>query len=418
MNTPNQTPYVIVMTEISMTSIWSHSTLCHSHLSTRILFLMIGLLGMTALTVGQVRERETSYSQESLRRIRDGNPNSELRSDTDLHQFQRINGFSEGLAYVVVDGKWGFIDRTGTVVIQPQFDDAGCFRNGIAPVEKNKKWGYVDQKGNVVIDFVWDWASDFYENRALVMSGRLWGYIDTKGSVVIKPQFDLAHSFSDGLALVASRNNRQRAIDLRGYIDSNGQWIIKLDPTSYHPIGDFKDGLARVHILLGRDAGGNTIVKDGYIDKTGEVVLNPTLVAQSSGFYEGLAQFRIGPLSKGKYGFLNRDLVVVIEPQFDSAWHFSEGLVQVASNGKWGFADKQGTLVIKPQFDRTRYFSEGLAPVEINRKWGYINKSGSLVIEPQFDHAWNFSEGFALVALGESVGYIDKSGKYLWKPSK
>jgi hypothetical protein len=70
---------VIVMTEISMTSIWSHSTFCHSHLSTRILFLMIGLFGMTALTVGQVRERETSYNQESLRRIRDGQPNSDLK---------------------------------------------------------------------------------------------------------------------------------------------------------------------------------------------------------------------------------------------------------------------------------------------------------------------------------------------------
>src|SRR5687767_7928012 len=104
------------MTEISMTSIWSHSTLCHSHLSTRILFLMIGLLGITALTVGQVRERETSYNQESLRRIRDAKPNSGPRLDTDLHQFQRINGFSEGLACVVVDGKWGFIDRTGSVV--------------------------------------------------------------------------------------------------------------------------------------------------------------------------------------------------------------------------------------------------------------------------------------------------------------
>ena len=48
--------------------------------------------------------------------------------------------------------------------------------------------------------------------------------------------------------------------------------------------------------------------------------------------------------------------------------------------GKWGFIDKQGKMVINPQFDYAGDFSEGLAKVLIedgtkyNRKWGYISR--------------------------------------------
>ncbi|WP_407711817.1 WG repeat-containing protein, partial [Campylobacter coli] len=41
----------------------------------------------------------------------------------------------------------------------------------------------------------------------------------------------------------------------------------------------------------------------------------------------------------------------VIEPKFDEAWSFWEGLAAVGLNGKWGFMDKNGEFVIKPKFD-------------------------------------------------------------------
>ncbi|MBD2085891.1 S-layer homology domain-containing protein [Trichocoleus sp. ST-U3] len=54
-------------------------------------------------------------------------------------------------------------------------------------------------------------------------------------------------------------------------------------------------------------------------------------------------------------------------------------------------------VVIQPQFDEAEAFSEGLARVKIADKWGYIDKTGKLVISPQFDEADAFSEGVALV---------------------
>ena len=39
-----------------------------------------------------------------------------------LAQFDEAHSFSQGLAAVKVGSKWGFIDKSGKFVIQPQFD--------------------------------------------------------------------------------------------------------------------------------------------------------------------------------------------------------------------------------------------------------------------------------------------------------
>ena len=111
-------------------------------------------------------------------------------------------------------------------------------------------------------------------------------------------------------------------------------------------------------------------------------------------------------------------------------------LFPVKKNGKWGYIDRSGKIIIPPQFDYAWFFSEGLAPVKIGRKWGYIDKSGKIVIEPRFDWAESFSEGLAGVCIGNCLpaiergymkfrgvylgywGYIDKSGKYIWEPTE
>ncbi|RLI97118.1 MAG: hypothetical protein DRO96_01495 [Candidatus Aenigmatarchaeota archaeon] len=61
-----------------------------------------------------------------------------------------VDSFSERLARVEKNGKWGFIDKKGKVVIPLEYDDAGSFSEGLAWVKKNRKLGFVDKKGNVV----------------------------------------------------------------------------------------------------------------------------------------------------------------------------------------------------------------------------------------------------------------------------
>ena len=113
----------------------------------------------------------------------------------------------------------------------------------------------------------------------------------------------------------------------------------------------------------------------------------------------------------GKCGYINKEGKFVINPKFNYAWSFSEGLARVRigdeETGKYGYINKEGQFVIKPQFYYAGYFSEGLAEVSIDgEKYGYINKEGQFVIKPQFDYAGSFSEGLAKVRVGEKWGYL------------
>src|ERR1039457_842039 len=65
---------------------------------------------------------------------------------------------------------------------------------------------------------------------------------------------------------------------------------------------------------------------------------------------------------------------------------------------------KTGQIVINPQFDGADAFSEGLAAVRIGDdktgKWGFIDGTEKFVINPQFDFAFSFAEGLARVRGG------------------
>ncbi len=52
---------------------------------------------------------------------------------------------------VLQSGKWGYIDKTGTVVIKPQFDYAYNFYEGLARVKIGKRSGFIDRTGKFVV---------------------------------------------------------------------------------------------------------------------------------------------------------------------------------------------------------------------------------------------------------------------------
>src|SRR3990172_241321 len=77
------------------------------------------------------------------------------------------------------DGKWGFTDSAGKLVIHSRFDRVGRFSCGLAPVNVGwvrpsnpGKWGYVDATGNLVISMTLNYADEFSEGLALVSDDR------------------------------------------------------------------------------------------------------------------------------------------------------------------------------------------------------------------------------------------------------
>jgi len=107
-----------------------------------------------------------------------------------IPQFDRAFGFHNGIAAIEIDSKWGFIDKTGTRFILPQFEDVEPrwqFSNGLALVKSKGKWGYIDKRGYFCIPAKFDEAEPFsptFSQHVLVkLNGELF-FIDREGKRV------------------------------------------------------------------------------------------------------------------------------------------------------------------------------------------------------------------------------------------
>ena len=198
-------------------------------------------------------------------------------------------GFSEGLAAVAVGGAcvkerewqttgrhWGFIDRTGKMVIEARYDFVRDFHDGRAVVNSGTDCALINRAGERVNASTVA-AGDFSEGLCAIMdSSGKYGYIDTLGQTVIAAQYRWALPFSEGRALVQLRDRGKC-----GFIDRSGESVT---PFIYEEAKAlFHDGRARVVI---RQTNGST--RDGFIDRQGKMVI-PAIYLAADGFSEGLA---------------------------------------------------------------------------------------------------------------------------------
>jgi len=135
-------------------------------------------------------------------------------------QFENTMGFNEGLAATKLGGKYGYIDVKGNWIIKPQFDFTYMFSDGLAMVEINKKSAWIDKSGKIVIqpqEFE-KTAIGFKEGRLAVKKAGKWGYIDRTGKIAIETKFDEAKEFSGGVAQVVTADHQHHWIDANGKI--------------------------------------------------------------------------------------------------------------------------------------------------------------------------------------------------------
>src|SRR5438445_786036 len=118
----------------------------------------------------------------------------------------------EALFPVCVHARYGYIDRHGKLLVEPQFLSASEFSEGLARVSIDSRWGFIDKNGKIVIEPRFLNAESFSEGMAAVgvMAAKKddipfeirVGYINKAGQMVVPPRFSFALGFSEGLAPV------------------------------------------------------------------------------------------------------------------------------------------------------------------------------------------------------------------------
>ncbi|HMI79962.1 MAG TPA: WG repeat-containing protein, partial [Ferruginibacter sp.] len=175
--------------------------------------------------------------------------------------WEAAGNFSEGLAMVKDNGKWGFIDTLGNKVIDLKFDVASNFTKGAAmvksnnqfylvnkkgvaidnnkyeaagnpgngsfPVQKNGLAGLVDNKGNTIIDFKYNSILYMTEDRVWAAKDGKWGLLDNKGKALTDFIYQAAYDFDDGFARIISN-------DKVGLVNKAGKLVL---PAEYKSLG-------------------------------------------------------------------------------------------------------------------------------------------------------------------------------------
>ena len=314
-------------------------------------------------------------------------------------------GSKQANRYIIVDtkqGKYGFIDASGEVVIPPQFDDAYMFREGLALVENDGKIGFIDTKGKYAVPPIYEDAEPFSEGLAAVsIDGDHYGFINKNGEDVIAAIYDDAHSFSDGVALVRMGESENGTYM---YIDKKGKAVVTPVGNSDWTYYDYKNGIARVKM---ND-------KYGFVDKQFKFVVNP-IYDHAYDFQDGLAAVEVNE----RWGFIDTKGKFQIAPQYEEVGNFHEGLAYFSVGEKYGFLDKKGDIAISPIYDDVSDFHNGVAAVESGNKYGYIDKNGNFIVPPRYDDFVDADGDIMLVANEDdeslNLTYIDKKGTSVWQ---
>jgi hypothetical protein len=386
-------------------------------------------------------------------------------------KFEQSDSLSDGLAYVTLNGKVGFIDRTGNFAIEPSFDKARRFEPGFGrtSAERDGVVGVIDKAG------AWVFQTNYQQVYLAVAYGHgrvpdaffgwnfrkndRWGLLDLDGRVVLDADFDqtIQHCADGRLIALKNKESLYFKADASPLQPTDG-WIIDVSCNGAPytvKIGD-KFGLVDAQMNPLTPAQFDAIVqagpgvknakldgKWGRIASDGHWLLEPKFDYLSTGVDIFVASI------DGRRGFMQSDGSWLIEPKFDAARirgtetafvtvAGATGLLRL-SDQSWVVPPRPGVMcdinhAIMSQSDGTRVIlsrtgetwidigaerigiilDDGLLTFLKGGKWGLVDTAGQVMVEPQFDEPVYFADRLRGVAWAKHDGNwcaIDRRGR-------
>lgn len=220
-----------------------------------------------------------------------------------------------------------------------------------------------------------------------------------------------------------------------GLIDKNGNVVVK---PQYATIGPFRDGLAVVsrtkEASFKKLPGGNRFYSSderfGFIDKTGKEVIEP-LYNNARPFRDGVA---LVSTNDSNSTLIDRAGKVLFRAETEH-WAADLGGIYAVTekNGRTGLIDKNGKRILPAEYDGITSFDnrnqsydyeraedqepEKFFKISRDGKCGVIDLKGNIVIPPIFHAILSYQNGHAVIGEAEKYGFADANGKVVIKPT-
>jgi hypothetical protein len=318
--------------------------------------------------------------------------------------------FTEGLLWVVSDGRFGFVDETGDLVIPARWEQVRWFRNGHAFVMAEGRWGIIDRTGNEVVAPRWDQVGSFASEWVPVRLGEDWGVIDRTGNEVVPVQYDEIRATPMGPLMPVHDDGRIF------YVRPDGAGTVAFEficPNRRHRKDAMAFGFFGNHAAVVRCG-----ERDGVIDESGAFVLAPEW-EDINNFINGRALVR----HDGRMGVIDESGGFVVELEREiRLWGVGEEEIGFSRGDQHGYFGRDGRVLRTFTVDADRFgsFVDGLAVARNGIKDGYIDRSGGWVIEPRFHKAEPFRGPLAVVKQPVTtdlveIGYINRAGEAVYR---
>lgn len=267
----------------------------------------------------------------------------------------QLNAFSKRTKLVDVNGD----------IILDHFE-VSKFNNGLAKIKQNGKYGFIDVNGVLVIPITYDFAFDFSENFCAVELNNEWFYINKLNQRIIQiPEIKNPQPFQNGYAKIKLPEGVT-------FVSKKGEFLF--EPGTYKNCRSFFEERALVQSFDD---------KFGFIDTLGNEVI-PLIYDQGNIFSSGLTPVKL----KDKWGYIDKEGKTIIEFQFDDAGRFRSNRADVEIGDKEGYIDRIGNIVIPIEYDTAEPFDfrkKGLALVRMNGYEAfYIDINGKKIMPAGF----------------------------------
>lgn len=317
----------------------------------------------------------------------------------------------EGIYTVRENGLYGYYHTDGTLLLEPNYAAAGEFHDGMAAVSlagervrvrenrqlverfQNGRFGYVDTQGILMISMQYERAYPFSEGRAFaVRPGGELVLLDRNGEELAAfPDAALPEDgvlrFSEGRAVIPVKGGEEQPETVYLVVDASGQEVCTLADAAVDWEGGYHDGLLAV-----AEAGEWTLNDKG----------------------EPLEYLPV----PGSWGYRDRDGEIAVAGQFEQAKAFTGGLAAVYGGGEassgWGLIDSEGKQVVPARYDSVILYEDGTAALLLDGKWAYVDRDGSRMTGFDYDRVGQFQDGIAFVRSGNEMEAIDTSGEVLF----
>lgn len=286
--------------------------------------------------------------------------------------------FYDGIALVLRDGAYTYIDKNFDPINGEEYDDASIFSEGIAwAVKKFGKITAINARGKEI--FTLDLAEEAYHFREGVAvikdhNGK-YGAVNTRGKIIVEPRYDKLGPFAYHGLLSASIGEKE------GIVDVSGREII---PCMYHKVTLEKNS-GLIGLFTVTDEQGN----EGIVDSKNKLIIpispkNGRLIPEKGGL--------INQIKNERYGWIDTSGKPVIPARFSETDQFG--------GSKFTWAEENGhVFLIDRKGERVRPLPDmvGILPIDENgiwqyydsdsghsyygdRHWGMINRKGEVIV--------------------------------------